>query len=451
VESSESFTEKEETQLEFPDMKVDDFKQYFPDDTNLSDKLDIVKRLSHDYMETQRLKAIKTVSFRDMQDEFEQTNQAAADSALMATSKSVDKSRHATGEWGELVESEQVTSPMRMSRIQFVSKELFSKVPGLRLLLKSVENMHITEFKTLLDAKKVTDSGEDGSTKELFSFRKLVLIDFNLKPAFTLNIFTYMSKPNDLRIVDFSNNQHIADVAGPTIIYLLSHYSPLLSKLSLHNTGLGLNSAYALKDMLNSHNLKLRTLLVGRNNLGEAGLCHISMALIFNKYIQIADLSYNGGDTAAALAFAKMMRMNRFCKVLNISGNVLPLDLFREMCRSLIVNSTLVHFSIKDTGLTDAAMKELAHSLNSNRVLQVLMLNNNAVTGKGLQLIRAVLPSHPALAHIGLSGNANISLVELEDVRTAMAKKIDIEIIKEEDFGKTPDTQSLGLEKLLKQ
>lgn len=446
-ESSESSSENEEAEIEFPNMKSDDFKKHFHEEINLGDKLDVVKRLAQEYMDAQRA---KMVSFRDLPDEFEPSNPIAAESQLISTNKSVDKSRHAVGEWTELIESENPQNPLRLNRIAFLNKELTSKVPGLRAAIKPLEALGIAEFKAALEARKSAEAAEEGPTKELFSFRRIALPDFGFKPLQALNLLTYMSKLSDLRVVDLANNPQIGDMAGPALIYLLSHTAPLVSKLVLANTGLGLNSAFAIKDMLNNHSMKLRTLIVGSNHFGEAGLCHISMALIFNKYAQIVDLSHNQGDTAAAVAFSKMIRMNRFCKALNISGNSLPAAVFRELCRSLIVNSSLQHFSLKSTGLDDVAMKELAHSLNSNRALQVVMLNNNSVTSKGLQMIRAVLPSHPTLSHVGLSGNVDISITDLEELRTSLSKKVDIEIIKEEDFSKTSEYQTLGLDKLLK-
>jgi len=449
AETSDSLSEKEESEIEFPNMKIDDFKRHFNEETTLSEKLDVVKRLAQDYVETQRMKFMKTVSFRDLQDELEQTP-AAAESQLLSTNKSVDKSRHAAGEWGELIESESPQSPMRVNRLLLLAKEVTSKVPGLRGVLQSLDTMGIAEFKSALEARKAAETAEEGPAKELFSFRRLTLPDFGFRPAQVLNVFTYLSKLSELRVIDLSNNSHIGDTAGATIIYLLSHSSPLVSKLALENCGLGLNSAFALKELLSSHSVKIRTLQVGSNSLGEAGLCHLSMALIFNKYAQVVDVSGNQGDAAAAVAFAKMIRMNRYCRVLNLSGNLMPLMVFREFCRSLIVNTTLQFLSLKSTGLGDSAMKDLSHCLNSNRSLQVIMLNSNDLTSKGLSLLRASFPGHPTLSHVGISGNVDVAIGDLEEMRSLLGKKVDIEIIKEEDYGKTAESIALGVDKLLK-
>lgn len=449
AESFESNSEKEESEIEFPNMRIGDFKKHFNEEVTLSEKLDVVKRLAQDYVDTQRMKLMKTVSFRDLQDELEQTP-AAAESQLLSTNKSVDKSRHTVGEWGELIESENPQNPMRVNRLLFLAKEVTSKVPGLRSVLQSLEKMGVTEFKAALEARKAAEAPEEGPAKELFSFRRLTLPDFSFRSAQALNVFTYMSKLSDLRVIDISNNPHIGDTVGATLVYLLSSGAPLVSKLALENCGLGLNSAFALKELLSNHSAKIRNLQVGHNGFGEAGLCHISMSLIFNKYAQVVDVSDNQGDAAAAVAFAKMIRMNRYCKVLNLSGNVMPLIVFREFCRSLIVNTTLQHLSLKATGLGDSAMKELSHCLNSNRSLQVIMLNSNGLTSKGLSLLRAAFPSHPTLSHVGISGNVEVAIGDLEDMRTLLVKKLDIEIIKEEDFGKTAEYVTLGLDKLLK-
>ena len=449
AESSESESETEETEVEFPNMKVNDFKKHFHEETTLSEKLDVVKKLAQEYVDIQRMKMMKTVSFRDLQDESEQTP-AAAESQLLSTNKSVDKSRHAGGDWGEVIESELPGNPMRMSRLMYLGKEVTSKVPGLRNLLQTLETATISEFKSKLESKKSLETSEDGPSKEIFSFRRLIIPDFNLKPLQALNIYTYLSKLSELRVVDMSHNPHIGDTAGATLVYLLCQTAPLLSKLALEQCGLGLNSAFAVKELLGNHNTKLRTLLVGSNGFGEAGLCHISMSLIFNQYVQVVDVSANQGDVAAAVAFSKMIRMNRCCKVLSLSGNTLPLAVFREICRSLIVNTTLQYLSLKNSGLSDNSMKELAHCLNSNRGLHAVMLNNNNLTSKGLTVLRSALPSHPTLSHLGITGNLDITISDLEDMRTLLVKKLDVEVIKEEDFAKTAEYASLGLDKLLK-
>ena len=44
----------------------------------------------------------------------------------------------------------------------------------------------------------------------------------------------------------------------------------------------------------------------------------------------------------------------------------------------------------------------------------------------------------------------DVAIGDLEEMRSLLGKKVDIEIIKEEDYGKTAESIALGVDKLLK-
>ena len=82
-----------------------------------------------------------------------------------------------------------------------------------------------------------------------------------------------------------------------------------------------------------------------------------------------------------------MIRMSRFCKALNISGNALPATVFRDLCRSLIVTAALQsqgHLSDVPcspphlhSGLRGYQWVNTVETQECGRFLQVVMLRNH--------------------------------------------------------------------------
>lgn len=270
------------------------------------------------------------------------------------------------------------------------------------------------------------------------------LPDFRVDFKLCIYISQYFSAFKTLMKADLSNNA-IGDLSIAQFVNTIKDCSPVLEILDISATGSGLATAEALGAYLSSSNTKIITLRADQNSFKDEGICSIAVGLLHNLSLQYVNLSNNCIEIASGLAIAKVLRINRVLKGLSISQNSLSGRVLREISRALIVNTELISVNFTGCELNDDDAKELAHMINSNIKLQQLELSQNRITHKGLEYFRYSLVRNKALVHLALSGNTNIKLKGLEKVKENLAKYIEVDIGKEEDFFRSAEAKKYKL------
>lgn len=245
----------------------------------------------------------------------------------------------------------------------------------------------------------------------------------------------------DLLKIDFSGN-FIGDTLIGHFITILSTASPNLEHLDLSNTGSELQACEALFKYLSSNTIKLQTLRLEKNELGDEGICSISVGLLNNFSVKFVNFAETNFDIAGGLAIAKVIRINRTLKGISLNGNNINGRALREISRAMIVNSEIISLNLSACKIQDDEMKELSHMLNSNSKLMQLDVSNNKITQKGLEYFKYGLGKNKSLIHLAISGNFSLKLNFLDKkLKKSLEKLVIVDICKEEDFFKTNEAK----------
>lgn len=301
------------------------------------------------------------------------------------------------------------------------------------------------EYLTKCSQAKPNSQNQIRSKKPAISLNKLCisLPRCKIKSKICLYICYYYTSFKNLLKLDLSNNP-IGDKSGAFIVETLSLYSPSIEILDLTNANLSIHSCTALQNYLNKPRASIQFLRISNNLLSDEGLCSIAIGLLINTSLVHLNISNCGLRLASGLAMAKVIRINRKLKSLILSQSVFSGKAIREICRSLIVNSQLLSVSFVSCRLIDDDAKEISHMLNSNMLMQQILLQNNEFTQKGLEWFRFGLSKNKSLVHIGLSGNPEIKLKALEKLKAGL-RQVNVDIGKEDDFLKSDEAKKMKL------
>jgi hypothetical protein len=257
-------------------------------------------------------------------------------------------------------------------------------------------------------------------------------------------ILNYYTNFHTLLKINFSKNS-IGDKALSLFIHHLKDINSILEILDCSSTNIGLLTSESLEMFLSAPAVRLLSLKIGNNPLKDQGICNVAIGLLKNTTVNFLDVSECGIELAAGYAIAKVLRINRSLKAIVMARNQVAGKANRELTRSLIVNNELISLNLGECQLDDEDTKELAHMLNSNKKLQQLVISKNKITHKGLEYFKYGLIKNKALVHLGLSGNPDIKLKEIEKLKDALSKNIEIDISKEEDFFKSSEAKKYKL------
>ena len=169
-------------------------------------------------------------------------------------------------------------------------------------------------------------------------------------------------------------------------MHLISEFSKDLEFLNISYTGIGKNSCDILINFLTDDHLKITTLNISGNNLGDELFSEILVAISSNSYVNKLYISDNNLSRIGS----------------NVIGNFLKYD---KKIKWLIINSSLDILFLNDLGLTNRSFRTFDTTLSINTNLKKLFLEKNKFNYKGIQKLSDILNSNKYLEYISLAGN----------------------------------------------
>ncbi|XP_055999186.1 leucine-rich repeat-containing protein 74A-like isoform X3 [Ostrea edulis] len=227
--------------------------------------------------------------------------------------------------------------------------------------------------------------------------------------------------------LDISNN--FIQSRGAKAVAGMLEVNTTLKTLSLSGNQLCDRDAQHFMEAL-KNNTSLTSLDLSNNEIGEAGGLYIAGALVSNESITDLDLSWNSIRSKGAEAIGKSLGNNQVLEVLDISWNGLGMSGCRGLQLGLRVNSKLRVLDISNNRINKNCAKELSFGLSKNFGLETLLMNLNALTDEGIEIILKAIHQNQTLTYVSLQncGEMNINVNNYKKIQQ-MENEKDITIL----------------------
>ena len=290
--------------------------------------------------------------------------------------------------------------------------------------------------------------------REISSLKELNLNDNkNTSKELASAISSVVTKNKSLEILALSDNGLAYDGVIKVAHSLCKH--PKLKTLNLQNNNITDKAAEALASITSS-NSGFEKLYLGNNHL-QLGVIKIVRELKNISSLKVLDLSNNNITEQAADELAAVIRINKSLEKLSLDGNhlrssiVVVVNALQEISSLTVLhlndnknrseelgtaissvvtkNKLMGILSLRDNGLNDDGVINIAQSLCKCSKLKVLNLQNNNITEKAAEALASVVSSNGGLLQLRLGNNQlqlgvikitrglkNISLLKILDL-----------------------------------
>eukprot|EP01104_Vermistella_antarctica_P011008 TRINITY_DN300_c0_g1_i1.p1 TRINITY_DN300_c0_g1~~TRINITY_DN300_c0_g1_i1.p1 ORF type:complete len:2319 (-),score=629.17 TRINITY_DN300_c0_g1_i1:43-6999(-) len=160
-------------------------------------------------------------------------------------------------------------------------------------------------------------------------------------------------------------------------------------------------NAWAETLLANHH---ITRLLIGGNNIGDAGAVGIARVLRTNNTLRELDVSSNNITFEGVMELSSMLSCNSTLQALDLRNNRVA-EAARELAIALESNSSLSLLDIRGCQIDAQGAREIAVSLVFNWSLQTLFLSWNQIGDAGIKEIATSLRHNSSLLFIDLAGN----------------------------------------------
>ena len=264
------------------------------------------------------------------------------------------------------------------------------------------------------------------------SSEKIILRECNLNPdSFIFLLSKQYFNFKSLKHVNISKN-NLGDIGGTYFLHLISEFSKDLEFLNISYTGIGKNSCDILINFLTDDHLKITTLNISGNNLGDELFSEILVAISSNSYVNKLYISDNNLSRIGSNVIGNFLKYDKKIKLLDVSKNNFDDEIISFMLKGLIINSSLDILFLNDLGLTNRSFRTFDTTLSINTNLKKLFLEKNKFNYKGIQKLSDILNSNKYLEYISLAGNN----FEYEHINYAneQQRNIKLKVISKSEF-----------------
>ncbi|XP_072133413.1 uncharacterized protein [Mobula birostris] len=254
-------------------------------------------------------------------------------------------------------------------------------------------NSSLTELD--LGANKLGDSGVKPVSEALRNpeckIQKLWLYDVGLTANGAKDLISTLSTNRSLKELSLNDNK-LGDSGVKLVSAALRNPECKIQKLWLWNVGLTVSGAEDLSPAI-STNRSLMELNLNDNQLGESGVKLVSAALrkaeckIQKLWLRDVGLTDSGVEQLASA-----LSTNPSLMELNLNDNKLG-DSGVKLVSEALRNSKckIQKLWLRNVGLTDSGAQDLVSALRTNPSLKELSLNDNKLEDSGVKLVSAAL------------------------------------------------------------
>ena len=177
------------------------------------------------------------------------------------------------------------------------------------------------------------------------------------------------------------------------------------------------------------------------NLLSEQDTIHATIdtfteQLIYNTTLKTLWLQRCGLTTLSTESLAKVLTTNKYLEILDIDDNALCDDGIQHLAHALRVNQGLKALRLRSCRVTDVGLECLAKSLQHNNVLTQLhvwnIIENNAnrITEKIVPVLTECLQNNHTLTKLELPENLESSTTSIEEAVNDVRKRSGLPLIK---------------------
>ena len=237
------------------------------------------------------------------------------------------------------------------------------------------------------------------------SSEKIILRECNINSdSFIFLLSKQYLNFKSLKHVNVSKN-NFGDIGGTYFLHLISEFSKDLKFLNISYTSIGKNSCDILINSLTDDHLKITTLNISGNNLGDELFSEILVAISSNNFVNKLYISDNNLGRIGSNVIGNFLKYDKKIKLLDVSKNNFDDEIITFMLKGLIINSSLDILFLNDLGLTNRSFRTFDTTLSINTNLKKLFLEKNKFNYKGIQKLSDILNSNKYLEYISLAGN----------------------------------------------
>ena len=207
-----------------------------------------------------------------------------------------------------------------------------------------------------------------------------------------------------LKQLNLSKN-NLGDTGGMYVIFLVSKYGQSIEYLNIGYNNIGKNCCESLIEYLSNNLLKVTSLCLAGNKLGDKMFSEISVGISKNIYLNKLFIGNNNLGKISSVVLGSILKYDKKIKLIDVSKNNFGDDIISHMLKGLIVNSTLEVLILNDLGLTNKSFRTFATTLVINTTLKALFLERNKLNYKACRMLSDILNNNRHIEYISLVGN----------------------------------------------
>ena len=207
-----------------------------------------------------------------------------------------------------------------------------------------------------------------------------------------------------LKLLNLSKN-NLGDTGGTYVIFLVAKYGQSIEYLNIGYNFIGKNFCDHLIEYLSNNNLKVASLCLAGNKLGDKLFSEISAGISKNIYLNKLFIGNNNLGKISSHVIGSILKYDKKIKLIDVSKNNFGDDIIGYMLKGLIVNSTLEVLILNDLGLTNKSFRSFATTLVINTTLKALFLERNKLNYKACKMLSDILNNNRHIEYISLVGN----------------------------------------------
>ncbi|KAF4636533.1 hypothetical protein G7Y89_g1555 [Cudoniella acicularis] len=257
-----------------------------------------------------------------------------------------------------------------------------------------------------------------------------------------------------LHTINLNDNAFGLNTQAPLVAFLSSHVP--LQHLILNNNGLGPHAGILIADSLTTlHGKKeearkagkevpdLETVICGRNRLENGSMTAWAKVYSLHTGVKEVKMVQNGiRQEGISHLLTEGLRHAKGIKTLDLQDNTFTILGAKALAKVAPGWTDILELGIGDSLLSAKGGVIFAGALakGGNKKLEILRLQYNDITTKGLQAIsKAVKDALPALRKIELNGNKfseeDQAIMELKEILEARKDKLAGDLVLEDDWG----------------
>ena len=228
------------------------------------------------------------------------------------------------------------------------------------------------------------------------------------------------------------SKNNIGDNGGSYLIYLLDTYGKNIEFLNLSYCKIGKQSLDLLTAMLSRNVVKLTSLKISGNYIGDKLFSELCLGISKNTYLSKFWSADNDLEKVSCVILGTVLRYDKKLQFLDLSSNKFDDDIISNLFKGLISNSKLETLILNNNNLTNKSLKILETTLQINNTLKALFLERNKLTNLSCEHISTIFNKNLFIETISIA--ANKIDTDGTDIILDRQRKIPIKIIDKMEF-----------------